>query len=517
MKSDLLSKASTFKATARKAMTFVAITLLASLAHAQSTEANPSTSAPGTSKVRIVRLSQVKGVVQIDRHIGRGFEDAITNLPVVEQSQIRTGVGVAEVEFEDNSSLRIAPNSLVEFPKLEREASGATASTVHLVQGSAYVSLVKQQNRKAPVNEFALIFGARTLRLDPASHVRMDLLGSQARLAVFDGTVHTDGVNGGVVIPKKKTATFEIFDKDEPTVAKDIVPNVFDAWDHNEASYHANVAAFSRFNSPYSYGLNDMMYYGSFVNLPGCGTMWRPYFATASWDPYASGTWAWYGGSGYSWVSPYPWAWTPYHSGSWMSCGDAGWGWMPGGNWYGVNNTVAFATPSGGGGGAAGSPRGPIKAPHVPGRAPGPNQPTLISINSKPVPISRIASPTSFEFRKDSAGLGVPRGTLGRLDKFSNQTATRGIAQTQIYSSVPQPGHAYGTPSASQGLTGTIHRGSPAPPASGSAGSWSGGSMQGGSRGGSSGGASMGPSLGNSGGGRPVSAPVASAPSAVHK
>jgi hypothetical protein len=326
--------------------------------------------------------------------------------------------------------------------------------------------------------------------------------------------VRTEGENGAATISKKKTATFQIFDKNEPTVAKDIVANpVLDEWDHNEASYHANVSAFSRFNSPYSYGLSDMQYYGSFVNAPGCGSMWRPYFATAGWDPYANGTWAWYGGSGYSWVSPYPWAWTPYHSGTWMNCGDAGWGWMPGRDWYGVNNVASL--PSSTTGGSAGAGPGRIRAPHLPAHPPGPNQPTLIAANSKPVATSQIASPNSFVFRKDSAGLGVPRGTLGRLDKFSHQTATRGIAQTQIYSSVPQPGRAYGTANSGPGLTGSIHRGSPPPPSysSGSMGSWSGGNVNAGS----SAGSSMGSGAGRSGGGAPVSTPVASAPVAVHR
>ena len=534
MKSDLLLKAVTSKATARKALTLAAAFLMGSALYAQTSDSNPTPSAPGTSKVRIVRLSQVKGVVQIDRHIGRGFENAIANLPVVEQSQVKTGMGVAEIEFEDNSSMRIAPNSLVEFPRLEREASGATASTVHVIQGTAYLSLVKQQNKKAPVNEFALSFGERSLNLDPATHVRLELEGSRANLAVLDGSVRIESENGGVTIPKKKTATFEIFDKNEPTVAKDIAENVFDDWDHQETSYHANMAQFNRFNSPYSYGLSDMSYYGAFVDS-SCGSMWRPYFATAAWDPYGSGTRAWYGQAGYSWVSPYPWAWTPYHYGSWMFCAGSGWGWMPGGSWYGVGNVVATSMPSGGGSGtgASGLPRGPVRAPHAPGRAPGPKDSTLIALNSKPVPTSGVnLNSRSFVFQKDSAGLGVPRETLGRLDKFSHETATRGMARTEIYASVPQPGRAYGSAAAGanrggEGLAVTVHRGSP-PSSSystGSMGAWSGGTPSAGSRsGGGSGGSgarmgsgSMSPGMGRSGGGPAASGPGPSAPVAVHK
>ena len=63
--------------------------LLAAALTAQSTNsAGPAGTAPsGTapsgevSKVRIVRLSEVKGTVLLDRNIGRGFEPAVTNMP----------------------------------------------------------------------------------------------------------------------------------------------------------------------------------------------------------------------------------------------------------------------------------------------------------------------------------------------------------------------------------------------------------------------------------------------------
>ncbi len=480
-----------------KAITLSSLLLLATAMLAQANDAMKTDS--GSSKVRIVRLSQVKGAVEIDRSNGRGFERAIANLPIVEQNQLRTGVGVAEVEFEDNSSLRLAPNSLVEFPVLERNASGATMSSVHVVKGTAYISLVKPQG-KGPANDFTVAFGARKLSLDPATHVRLELDGSQARLAVMDGAVHVDGANGSVSIPKKKTATFQMFDPAEPTIAKDIASTPFDEWDHNAVSYHSNVASFSAFNSPYSYGLSDMSYYGSFVNAGGCGSMWRPYFASAAWDPYANGTWAWYSGAGYSWVSPYPWAWTPYHSGSWAYCDNVGWGWMPGGGgWYGLNNVAAI--PSSSGTTAGGS--GVIHAPHVPGRPPLPHAPSMVAVNTKPISQSEIASPTSFVFRKDSAGLGVPRGTLGHLGKFSSESISHGTAKTMIYASAPQTGRPNGAMTASESMVVSVHRGSP--PSSNST-----SSSQGSFSSSSYGGASSGGGMGNT---RSTSGPAPSAPS----
>jgi len=58
-------------------------------------------------------------------------------MPIVEKIRLRTDDGVAEVEFEDNSTLRLAPDSEVEFQQLERLATGATASSVHLLRGMA--------------------------------------------------------------------------------------------------------------------------------------------------------------------------------------------------------------------------------------------------------------------------------------------------------------------------------------------------------------------------------------------
>jgi hypothetical protein len=482
-----------------RAMTFLPLLLLAPVLQAQANDATSTN--PGVSKVRIVRLSQVKGSVQIDRSDGRGYERAIANLPIVEQNQLRTGEGIAEVEFEDNSSLRLAPNSEVEFPNLERSASGATMSSVRLVGGTAYISLVKPQSGKAPANEFTLIFGDRHLKLDPATHVRLTIDVTEAKLAVLDGAVHVDEANGAVDISKKKTATFEILDQSEPTIARSVETTPFDGWDHEASSYHSSAASLSAFNSPYAYGLRDMSYYGSFMNSPGCGgSMWRPYFASAAWDPFANGTWAWYpGAGGYSWVSPYPWAWTPYHSGSWAYCDNVGWGWMPGdGEWYGLNN-VAALTPIGRTSGGSGH----LQPPRLPGHPPLPHAPSMIAVNTKPIAASQIASSTSFVFRKDSAGLGVPRGTLGNLNKFSRESISHGTASTAIYASVPRAGQTFGSLGKSEMLATSIHRGSaPSFSSSSSQGSYS-SSYAGSSNGG-----------GMSGGGSTAgSAPAPAAPS----
>ena len=451
--------------------TAAAFLLFLSTSFAQSTdEAAPST---GVSKVRIVRLSEVKGQVQLDRNNGRGFEPGITNLPIVENSSLKTGEGVAEVEFEDNSSLRVAPNSVVEFPQLERQATGGTVSTVHLVQGMAYVSLVKSNN-----NQFNLMFADQNLALPAPVHIRLQMDGTEARLAVLDGNLQIADASGAVVnVPKKKTVTFDLLQHQQPTVAKDILPEPYDQWDHTAVDYHARVANSSAFNgSPYSYGTNDMMYYGSFADGCGMGMMWRPYFASAAWDPYSNGAWAWYQGAGYSWVSPYPWGWMPYHYGSWAFCPGTGWGWMPGGMWNGLNN-YAFI-PQGGGGVGSGGVGHPIRHPPSMPRPPRANEPGLLAVNSAPVVKSGLTSSSVFEFRKDSAGLGIPRDSFGKLDKYSQHVETHGTVNEHVYFNAPTPVVAGGRTTSAPVMAGSMHRGA-APPSGGYSGGTPSGVSQG--------------------------------------
>ena len=64
-------------------------------------------------------------------------------------------------------------------------------SSVRLVKGMAYVSMLKTKG-----NEFNVLFGQQKLQLPPSSHIRLQVDGTQATLAVLDGTVNIDGPEG---------------------------------------------------------------------------------------------------------------------------------------------------------------------------------------------------------------------------------------------------------------------------------------------------------------------------------
>ncbi len=462
------------RTSARAATAFLSILFLGAALPAQTPD-SPSTPV-AVSKVRIVRLSEMKGIVQVDRGAGSGYETAMTNLPIVEGTWLQTGQGVAEVEFEDNSTVRLVPGSIVKFGELDRLATGATVSSIDVLKGTVYASLVKEKG----ANQFNLVFGQQKLALAPGTHVRLEMEPNDAQVAVLDGTVSVNGPAGAIEVSHKKTVTLALAGNSEPTVEKKIAEEPTDEWDQNSTSYHARVATVSALNStPYSYGLNDLSYYGNFMDAGGCGMMWRPYFASAAWDPFSNGAYAWYPGAGYSWVSPYPWAWTPYHSGSWSYCQGMGWGWQPGGSWYGLNNATATG------------PVG-VRTTGTTGRLPRPpgpplrGQPTLVEVNLKPLVASQLSSANAFEFRKDSAGMGVPRNELGKLDKLSREADQHGMARAEVYMTVPSSAMEHGRLAPSAGATMSIHRGS-AP-------AYAGGSPSG-SRGGNSGSSSQASSM----------------------
>jgi hypothetical protein len=239
----------------------------------------------------------------------------------------------------------------------------------------------------------------------------------------MDGTVQA--VNGATTttVGRKKALVFDPANSAAPTLVSSNEKGQYDAWDKQAVEYHQRMApsGSSYAGVPYAYGLADMNYYGGFASTGGCGMMWRPYLASSNWSPYDNGVWAYYPNAGYSWVSPYPWGWTAFHSGNWNYCPGAGWGWQPGNQWNGLQNTALVQRPHG-----PTTLKAPLGKPH-------PAAPTMIAVNQKPLVVSNLNEKDSFVFRKDSAGLGVPRSTFGKLDHISNDVAHHGTIEKPAY------------------------------------------------------------------------------------
>jgi uncharacterized protein DUF6600/FecR-like protein len=378
------------------------------------------------SQVRIVRLSDVQGSVQIDKNSGLGFESAFINLPITQGTQLRTGSnGRAEIEFEDGSSMRLAPNTTVEFNKLGLNESGKRISQVNLVQGMAYVDWLGK-------DAVGLNFSREAISLDHAAHFRVDSSAEVANLAVFKGAVEVEGPGGKVAVEKKKTATFNTADDDKYTVANKISEAPLDSWDKESISYHDQYAK-NNAGSPYGYGVSDLNYYGSYSNVPGYGMMWQPFFTGVGWDPFMDGAWGFYPGFGYLFASAYPWGWMPYYYGNWAFVPGYGWGWQPGGwnSWHPIPHYT------------------PTTLTHVtPLVAPATGTARTVVVGRGGV-VSPLAS-SRFTVNSGSAGIGIPRGSLDNLKGLNHQVAKSGFAEVR-----PAPQFGAHSPSQSSGYAGS--------------------------------------------------------------
>jgi hypothetical protein len=440
-------------------------------------------SASAESKARIVRLSEVQGTVQIDRATGDGFDKAFINLPVVEGSKLKTGRdGRAEVEFEDGSALRLAPDSEVNFVHLALGDDGQKLSTVQLVSGTVYANL-HPKNAAEKGDQFLLNFARESVTVAGPAHFRVELADANATVAVFKGKVSATSPSEQVEVAEKHSATIDLAKdnlashnlanddsakndsakKHTFEIAKNYEAEPSDAWDRQQSDYHDRYATSggSSINSPYSYGMSDLNYYGNFMSVPGYGNVWQPYFTGANWSPFQDGGWAFYPGAGYMWVSGYPWGWTPYNYGNWAFVPGFGWVWQPG-YWNSFNGIPRVVNPP---------VRTKVPTPPVSG-----HRTVLVGLGLTANPA--MGAPHRLTINPGSAGFGVPRGSVRHLDRVAKtmtQTSrpvvvattppVSAAASTTGFGRNSGPSPARGGPSTGTASIGSTHRSAAPPPA----------------------------------------------------
>lgn len=293
------------------------------------------------SHVRIVRLSSVEGQVQMDR-AGQGLEKAILNAPVVEGTRIVTGDdGLAEIEFENQSALRLTSNSEVKFTQLLMNDAGAKINRILVDKGLVYLDTAKGNDT------YLVTVGDRTLSVSHDTLMRLSATPDKMQVSVFKGEVQLDGEGQPVIARKKDTLTVDLKTAAPYVLAKGVDEDRYDNWNKEREDYSKTYADNQGYGGPnHAYGMQDLNYYGDFFYANGYGYVWQPFGFAGSmmgWNPYMNGAWMFYPGSGYAFASSYPWGWLPFHYGSWTYLNNAGWAWVPGrynGQWP-TNNYLA--------------------------------------------------------------------------------------------------------------------------------------------------------------------------------
>jgi hypothetical protein len=361
--------------------------------------------AAANSQARIVRLSDVHGGVQIDKNAGLGFENAFLNLPITQGTQMRTRAnGRAEIEFEDGSTLRVAPNTTVLFSTLGLSDAGQRLSAVNLLEGRTYVNWLGKSGDK-----FSLRFSQERVDLTQPAHFRVVASSNSAEVASFKNDLEVIGPAGAVKVDKKKMVSFDVNDADHSTAAKSFKEDPYDDWDKQAVEYHDQYAKNNP--TPYGYGYSDLSYYGGYTNFPGYGMLWQPYFTGVGWNPFMDGAWSFYPGMGYMWASAYPWGWMPYYYGNWIYAQGMGWGWQPGA-FNGWRGGVHYA-------GAVAGFQAPVE----------PRGTVATVVVGRGGPILTSTPATRLVVNRGSAGMGIPRGSLDGLHQLNAQVAKTGSAE----------------------------------------------------------------------------------------
>src|SRR6476469_9225131 len=327
-------------------MIFTLVFSLAPLAHAQDFPDEDG----HDSQARIVRISYVEGDVRLDN--GHGYESATMNVPLTERNWLQTGSdGWAEVQLEDGSLIRLAPDTVIAFTQLARASSGGTLTTVDIDQGEAEFKILKHDD-----SDFNVTVRKNTIALMHSGLFRVTSSNSNPlEVAVFKGEVGVSDTDNGGEVAVKKNETFVLDPSDMARYALDKGADAddLDQWskqrDDALSTYASAGSGYAQ--SPYQYGASDLNYYGQYYDVPGYGEVWQPNNVGYNWDPFSNGYWSYSPGFGYTWVSSYPWGWMPYRYGRWVFVNGRGWCWAPGGwsRWYSrprlVNAPPGFHAP----------------------------------------------------------------------------------------------------------------------------------------------------------------------------
>jgi FecR protein len=301
----------------------------------------------GLSYARIVRLSVVRGDVQIARGDSGKWEPAAMNMPLQQGFAVGTNEGLAEIELEHGSMIWVAPNSVVQFTELAL-SGGGQITKVAMTEGTATFDA-------AIGSEDVFSVSNQDFDITPAgkSEFRVDLTHDGVGVSVLKGKIAFHSSHGTENLGKGEMYFLGVRKPQQSGLHA--VPKA-DEWDgfvkKREDYIDAAAAQNAQYTTaPFSYGMADLSAYGGWLFVPGMGYAWQPNGIGAGWMPFADGAMMFYDGFGWTWVSAEPWGWVPYHFGQWAYTSPYGWMWVPGNysaysaapvNWVSVGNKVGW-------------------------------------------------------------------------------------------------------------------------------------------------------------------------------
>ena len=431
----------------RKRLAGLAVLAIALMSLGTASAAEDSQQGTG-QPARAVRLSYVDGPVRLSQGGQVLADQAVANTPLFEGAQLVTGDnGKAEIQFEDGSVARLAPDSALTIAALRGSGSSSRAELA-VDSGLAYFEL----QGGGQTGQIGVRFGAALVATSGFTVLRVSMDTPPGSLAAISGNAHlrlddsSPGAGETADLHAGESLAIDPVDPSQFSPSESIEPNSWDAWnsDRDEA---LSAEAATRTGAPDNLGQaqnpawNDLDANGSWYDVPGQGYVWSPYdAANPEFDPYGNGDWTWSPNYGYIWTSGYSWGYLPFQYGMWNFYGGFGWGWSPG---------VGGCTPWWGAGFYGGPNLGalpigyrPLPRPRPP-HAPGGSRPMPeIPVNRHEMPVN-----TAFPVRDRNVPVNIAGSSVHALPQLPSRPVygNGAIASTSrgVRAATVHPGSAF--------------------------------------------------------------------------
>lgn len=281
-------------------------------------------------KARVVRISLIRGEVNLKRNGNSDWERARLNFPLVEGDTVSTDrESRLEIQIDARNFVRLESNSILRIVTLRDE--GVALS---VVEGTASIRLAKFDKDR---EYFEIDAPKTTLAAEKSGLYRIDVAqDGRVRLTARDGgRARIYSETSGFTLRDGRTAEL-IFDGEGAGDWEFLAAGPLDSWDswiHEREEYLAQRMRYDdKYYDSYIWGAEDLDAYGTWAHVDNYGWIWRPHVTIINnypdWAPYRHGYWTWCPPYGWTWVGYEPWGWAPYHYGRWVYY-DNYWAWCP--------------------------------------------------------------------------------------------------------------------------------------------------------------------------------------------
>ena len=270
-----------------------------------------------------VRYLEAGAVLQ--RATESAAEEAVRNMPFLPGDRVWTDDwGRIEFQFADGTLLRLDRRS-----KLDYIAQEGDRVVLRVWSGAVQVrSLDAQGNGHLEIET-----PAGVVLVDEPGAYRVDVVGAETRLSVYDGEARIEGPEGRARVgPGERCYAVRGEAPEAPHPFDRSDEDSFSAWNQDRDAEDVWASGRREYLpeevAPYAVDLES---HGTWYFDVSVGHVWRPRVGPG-WYPYREGRWIWTA-FGWTWLPYEPWGWAPFHYGRWGFSDPLGWYWVPGPRW----------------------------------------------------------------------------------------------------------------------------------------------------------------------------------------